>query len=215
MTDRRPIASRNTGWANRLTEKLAETNITPNQISMASMIAAALAGLAFYFGASMPGFGGVVLLILAAVFCQLRLICNLLDGMVAVEAGKSAPDGAFWNEAPDRVSDVLILVGLGYGLGVPALGWAAAAAALTTAYIRELGRATTGENDFCGPMAKPHRMALITLAVVGTLLQPLWGGSFDILLITLWILAIGALATSIRRSARIISRLKAQTAPDN
>lgn len=208
MTDRRPIASRNTGWAKRLTEKLAGTNITPNQISIASMVAAALAGLAFYFGALMPGFGGVVLLILAAVFCQLRLICNLLDGMVAVEAGKSAADGAFWNEAPDRVSDVLIFVGLGMGLGQPALGWAAAAAALTTAYIRELGRATTGENDFCGPMAKPQRMALITLAVVIAILQPLWGGSFEILLIALWVVALGALATALRRSARLITRLK-------
>lgn len=208
MTDRRPIASRNTGWAKRLTAKLAETNITPNQISIASMGAAALAGLAFYFGAAMPGFGGVVLLILAALFCQLRLICNLLDGMVAVEAGKSTPDGAFWNEAPDRVSDVLILVGLGYGLGLPALGWATAAAAVSTAYIRELGRATTGENDFCGPMAKPHRMAVITLAVVIAILQPLWGGSFEILRIALWIVAIGALTTALRRSVRIISRLK-------
>ncbi len=208
MTDRRPIASRNTGWAKRLTAKLAQTKITPNQISMASMIAAALAGLAFYFGASMPGFSGFLLLILAALFCQLRLICNLLDGMVAVEAGKSAPDGVFWNEAPDRVSDVLILVGLGTGLGVPALGWAAAAAALTTAYIRELGRATTGENDFCGPMAKPQRMALITLAVVIAILQPLWGGSFEILRIALWIVAIGALATALRRSVRLITRLQ-------
>ncbi len=208
MTDRRPIASRNTGWAKRLTAKLAETDITPNQISIASMVAAALAGLAFYFGASMPGFGGVILLMAAAVFCQLRLICNLLDGMVAVEAGKSAPDGAFWNEAPDRVSDVLILVGLGMGLGQPALGWAAAAAALTTAYIRELGRATTGENDFCGPMAKPHRMAVITLAVLVAILQPLWGGEVGVLQIALWVVAIGALATSIRRSARLITRLK-------
>ena len=179
------------------------------------MIAAALAGLAFYFGAEMQGFGGVILLILAGVFCQARLICNLLDGMVAVEAGKSAPDGAFWNEAPDRVSDVLILVGIGCGIAHPALGWAAAAAAVSTAYVRELGRATTGENDFCGPMAKPHRMAVITVAVVIAILQPLWSGGLDVLQIALWIVTIGALATAGRRSARLISRLKAQVPPQD
>ena len=78
---------------------------------------AALAGVAFYLAGSADGVLRVVLLVLAALFCQLRLLCNLLDGMVAIEAGKSAGDGPFWNEFPDRVSDILIVVGLGYGVG--------------------------------------------------------------------------------------------------
>ena len=60
--------------------------------------------------------------------------------MVAVEAGKSAPDGGFWNEFPDRISDTLIFAGIGYGIGWPALGWTAVAMALLTAYVRELGQ---------------------------------------------------------------------------
>ena len=117
MTDRRPIASRGSGWARALTKWLAARDISPNQISIASMAAAGLAGLCFYFGAMAGGFGGALLLLAAALFCQIRLICNLMDGLVAIEAQKGTPDGAFWNEAPDRVSDVLIFVGLGYGLG--------------------------------------------------------------------------------------------------
>ncbi len=91
MTDRRPIASRDTGWGHALTRRLTARGVTPNQISIASMGFAALAGLAFFIGAEGQGAGRVILLVLAALFCQLRLICNLLDGMVAVEAGQGAP----------------------------------------------------------------------------------------------------------------------------
>ena len=45
---RRPLASRDTGWARAVTRRLAATAITPNQISAAGMAFAALAGLAFW-----------------------------------------------------------------------------------------------------------------------------------------------------------------------
>ncbi len=210
MTDRRPLASRDTGWARALTRRLAETQITPNQISLASMGFALLAALALYGGARAAGFGGSLLLILGAVFCQARLLCNLLDGLVAVEAGKGAPDGAFWNEAPDRVSDILILAGLGYGVGLPTLGWVAAAMAVGTAYVRELGRASDGVNDFSGPLAKPHRMAVVTIAAVVAAFIPLFGGDgHGWLIAALWIIAVGAFLTSVRRSMALIARLTA------
>ncbi|SLN19311.1 CDP-alcohol phosphatidyltransferase [Roseovarius albus] len=203
MTDRRPIASRGSGWARALTKWLAARDISSNQISIASMGAAGLAGLCFYFGASAGGFGGALLLVAAALFCQLRLICNLMDGLVAVEAQKGTPDGAFWNEAPDRVSDVLIFIGLGYGLGLVGLGWAAAVMTVSTAYVRELGHNITGENDFCGPMAKPHRMALVTGTAVLAAVLPNWG----LLQLALWVVVIGAAVTVVRRSLRILQRL--------
>ncbi len=203
MTDRRPIASRDTGWARRLTHMLAQTGVTPNQISLASIGFAALAGLGFWLGGGAEGGGRAALLIAAALCCQLRLICNLMDGLVAVEAGKGAADGAFWNEAPDRLSDVLILVGLGFGIGLPGLGWAGAAMAIATAYMRELGRATTGENDFCGPMAKPQRMALLTGAA---LLAAFWNAPM-ILPLALWIVTLGAGLTVLRRGLRLVRRL--------
>ena len=61
----------------------------------------------------------------------------MLDGMVAVEGGKGSPDGPIWNEAPDRYSDIVILVGAGYGAAFagaasPSLGWAAAVFAVMT-----------------------------------------------------------------------------------
>ena len=207
-SDRRPISSRNTGWAIGITRQLVKTSITPNQVSIASMGAASIAGALFYMAGQTDGALRVIGLLVGALFCQLRLICNLLDGMVAVEAGKGSPDGPFWNEMPDRVSDIVIFIGIGYGIGMPALGWASGAFAVLTAYIRELGRASGQAADFSGPMAKPHRMATVTVAAVIAVFAALWGGSNQVMMVALWVIAIGALFTALKRSARLVLQLK-------
>lgn len=211
MTDpetRRPLASRSSGWAQSLARRLSASSVTPNQISQASMAAAALAFLAFTGAGFTDGILRGFLLIVGALGCQLRLICNLLDGMVAVEGGKSAPDGPFWNEAPDRVSDILILAGAGIAAHAPILGWMAASFAVLTAYIRELGRAEGQNSDFSGPMAKPQRMAIITIAALIAIAEPAITGTSLALTIALLIIIIGAALTALRRSFRLIASLK-------
>ncbi|MBL8583578.1 MAG: CDP-alcohol phosphatidyltransferase family protein [Rhizobiaceae bacterium] len=211
--NRRPLASRNTGWAAAVTRFLARTSVSPNQISIASMVAALAACVAFWAAGHAEGFvARAVLFAAAAAFCQLRLLCNLLDGMVAIEAGKAAPDGAFWNEFPDRVSDLLILAGVGYGIGHPALGWVAGALAILTAYVRELGRGCGLAADFSGPMAKPHRMAVVTAAALLSMLEPLWNGRNEALWAALWLVALGSGVTVIRRAWRVVTGLRSGAA---
>jgi phosphatidylglycerophosphate synthase len=172
------------------------------------MAMAAIAGIAFWQAGTATGGWRVALLLAAALFCQFRLLCNLFDGMVAIEGGKQAPDGPFWNEFPDRVADILILVGAGYGAGQPILGWAAAALAVLTAYTRELGRNCGLPADFSGPMAKQHRMAVITAAAVLSLSEPLWNGHNQIIAAALWLIAVGAVITVVRRAASIVRKLR-------
>ncbi|MFV0292808.1 MAG: CDP-alcohol phosphatidyltransferase family protein [Paracoccus sp. (in: a-proteobacteria)] len=215
MTDpenRRPLASRKTGWANRTARWLAGTRITPNQISQIGMVAALLAGLCFWAAGACTGFGRGLALLAGAGFCQLRLLCNLFDGMVAIEARRGAPDGRFWNEFPDRVSDALILIGLALGLDVPGLGWAAVSFAFLTAYVRELGIGLGQGADFSGPMAKQHRIALVTGAAVLSVFEPVWNGQGQILNAALWVMVVGAVLTVARRSWRLIMKLHAQQA---
>lgn len=207
--NRRPLSSRDSSWARSIARRLSTASVTPNQISMASMAMAAIAGVAFWQAGAATGGARVALLLTAALFCQFRLLCNLFDGMVAIEGGKQAPDGPFWNEFPGRVADILILVGTGYGVGLPALGWTAGAFAVLTAYTRELGRNCGLPADFSGPMAKQHRMAAITAAAVLSLLEPLWSGHNQVLLGALWLIAIGAAMTAIRRAANIVRKLRA------
>jgi phosphatidylglycerophosphate synthase len=103
----------------------------------------------------------------------------------------------------------MILAGLGCGIGMPALGWAAAAFALMTAYVRELGRANGAPSDFSGPMAKQHRMALVTAAALLSSVEFLWNGDGEVLMLALWIIVIGAGLTALRRAYRQIGWLRA------
>ena len=137
-------------------------------------------------------------------------MCNLLDGLVAVEGGLRAKDGPFWNEAPDRAADILILVGFGLGAGQPALGWAAAAMAVLTAYVRELGRAEGMAADFSGPLAKPQRMALVTFGAVIAAIEPFLTGTAAVMTVVLWVLILGTGVTALRRAWRLIDWMRAR-----
>ena len=208
MNDRRPIATRNAGWAQSAARRLAHSRITPNQISIASIACAALAGAAFWATATTSGSSATFLFLLAALGCQTRLICNLLDGMVAMEGGKREPSGPFWNEFPDRVADILILAGAGLGLGNPSLGLAAATMAVFTAYVRELGRANGAPSDFSGPMAKPQRMAVMTVsAIIAACAITGWWQADAALNAGLWIVIAGSTLTVLRRAVRLIGWL--------
>jgi phosphatidylglycerophosphate synthase len=200
---RRPLTSRNTAWARWLSRRLAATEITPNQISLAS-IGFALVGGLLLLRPDWP-----VALVFAAICIQLRLLCNLIDGMVAVEGGKGTPTGALYNEIPDRIADSLFLIGAGYGIGLPALGWFAALAAAITAYIRVLGGSLGLKPDFRGPQAKPQRMALLTVACLATALEDVYSGSQYTLVVALCLLIVGTLWTIVRRTRAIAAELAA------
>ena len=86
-------------------------------------------------------------------------------------------------------------------------GWAAAVFAVLTAYIRELGRALGQPADFKGPMAKPQRMAALTVACLVSALEPLWGWRGQTLMIALVIVALGTAFTVFRRTRTLARRL--------
>ncbi len=123
--------------------------------------------------------GKWLLPILAAVFIQCRLLCNLFDGMVAIEGGKKTNSGELFNDIPDRISDALLLVCAGYAITMISwggtLGWCAALLAVMTAYVRTLAASLGAPINFQGPMAKQHRMALMTLACLLTAVENSFG----------------------------------------
>jgi phosphatidylglycerophosphate synthase len=201
-TGRRPLASRETRWARWLAARLAGAGITPNAISAASMPIAALGAALMLWGT------GPLAFLFSAVAVQLRLLCNLLDGMVAIEGGKASAAGALWNEIPDRVADSLLLVPVGYAVGRPWLGWAAALVAALTAYIRVLGGALGLTQSFAGIMAKQRRMAALTLALVAQAMELLWSGSRLSLEAGLWLILLGSMVTCWTRTAGLARGLE-------
>lgn len=207
---RRPIASRDTKWAAHVTRRLVALRVPPDAISIASVLAALLAGAAFALSAQAGSFGAGLLLVLAAALTQMRLLCNLFDGLVAVEGGMGGPTGAFWNEVPDRLSDLLILAGLGIAAGAPWLGLLAGGLAIFTAYLREFGRAQGLGSDFSGPGAKSHRMAVVTGGALAQVLALILGLGWPITLWALWLVTLLTGVTVIRRSRRILAGLGSQ-----
>ncbi|GAA0684565.1 CDP-alcohol phosphatidyltransferase family protein [Marinobacterium maritimum] len=166
-SNRRPLAVRSLAISHRIARWLSRRQITPNQISVMSVVFAALGFVSLLGYASLER--GAFLLLLAAICIQLRLLCNLFDGMVAVEGGQQTPAGELFNDLPDRIADPLFIIGAGLvtqsAYGMP-LAWGCALLAVMTAYVRVLGVSMGGPADFRGPMAKQHRMALLTLAFI-------------------------------------------------
>ena len=208
MTDnRRPLATRSAGWAKWLANVLVKLNISPNQISVLSMLPA-LAGAWILACRPATLMLTPVLLIVVALCIQLRLLANMLDGMVAIEGGKQSKVGILYNEIPDRIADSLFIVALGYAIAMPWLGWLGALLAAKTAYIRLLGGANGLNQSFRGPMAKQHRMFVMSLGCLLAACNFSFFGMQQVLVITAYIMAIGAGITCITRTLDIAKQLK-------
>lgn len=212
---RRPLKTRDWPFFKSLASWLARTGATPNAISFMSIVFGCLAGASLVATAHVEGWAVRVCWLGAAVGVQLRLIANLLDGMVAVEGRKGGPVGDLWNEAPDRVSDVAIFVGAGFAAGgCPILGFSAAIVALFVAYVRALGASVGVGQIFLGPQAKQQRMAVITVASVISAAVPTarWDAagcvSLTVIRVALLIIILGGIVTAWRRLARIAGLLR-------
>jgi phosphatidylglycerophosphate synthase len=204
--DRRPIAARELGIFKSLASRLAKAGVSANAISVLGMLAGLLAGAALVFTARRPELARA-LWVAAAAFIQLRLLANMLDGMVAIESGTASKVGELYNEVPDRVSDTAVLVGLGYAAGGdPVWGWAAALAAMFTAYVRTTGKGAGAKSDFRGPMAKQQRMFLVTMTAIICASSAL--STSRLPRIVLIVIAAGSVLTALRRLWGVARALK-------
>jgi len=206
--DRRPLASRGTKWANDLAKLISKMNISPNDISILSVVFSMLALLFYYL--SIENFW---YLTLAVVCIQMRLVCNLLDGMVAIEYNKKSIYGNLFNDIPDRFADVFIIMGAGLyshykinssGVGLN-LAWINSILAVLTAYIRVLGSSVGTPMFFAGIMAKPQRMAILTIATLLTLIPNI---PVPFIYIALVLMLIGQCLTVVWRIKLIANELK-------
>ena len=96
-----------------------------------------------------------------------------------------------------------------------ALGYIATILAIFTAYIRAAGKIAGAPNEFCGPMAKQHRMLVITLICLYSAITPRsWqmitfnDSQIGLMSLGLVVIVVGCVITVIRRVSRITQALK-------
>jgi phosphatidylglycerophosphate synthase len=212
LGDRRPIATRNRKWAQHATAWLADRNVSPNAISVAGMCACSVGGIALGL-TSVADYR--ILWLIAAAGAQLRLTANMLDGMVALASGRASKVGELYNEIPDRISDAAVFIGAGFAWGGNiSLGYIATIFAIFTAYVRAAGKIAGAPNEFCGPMAKQHRMLVITLISLYSAIAPRsWqmipfnDAHIGVVTVGLLVIIVGSAITVIRRLSRIADAL--------
>ena len=90
------------GYCLALGKRLGQSGVSPNALTYASLVIAALAGLA----AALGDFA------IAALLLVLSGLCDIWDGAVARASGRATPFGALLDSTVDRLSDALPLLGL-------------------------------------------------------------------------------------------------------
>jgi phosphatidylglycerophosphate synthase len=204
-TSRRPIAEIFRRTANAATRFCVRNGIHADAISYLSILAAIAAGFCFWRSGQIRW-----MLIVAPLFCFLRLWFNMLDGMVAVAVNKASRRGEILNDLPDRISDIIIFVGVAHGgLMNPFIGYWAAILAVLTAYVGLFGQALGGQREFGGMMSKPWRMVSLSIGAWLTFFtDTISFGPFAILDWTCLIVIAGCVETIVVRLKRIMAALQ-------
>lgn len=147
------------GRLSLITRRLAERGTHPNTVTVAGVVAAALAAAGLVAGALVHPLWWASVPLLGV----LRLAANAIDGSLARSTGQSSARGEVLNEVGDRVGDGLMLAALGPTVGWELAGWAVASAFLV-AFTGVLAQVVTGARESTGPMGKADRVMLLSVA---------------------------------------------------
>ncbi|MBW3615601.1 MAG: CDP-alcohol phosphatidyltransferase family protein [Actinobacteria bacterium] len=150
---------------------LDRAGVRADHLTIAGLVMAAATAVAVASGHLLVG---VVLLALAGV-------PDLLDGAVAKAAGTASPRGAFFDSVADRVTDSLVLGGIGWHLAAtrgglaPMLPFAVMGASMLISYERARAE-SLGYSARGGLMERAERVVLLGfgLAFSGLLMGVLW-----------------------------------------
>src|SRR4029077_5798717 len=135
-----------------------------------------------------------------------------VGGWVGVGGGKGSRRGEILNDLPDRISDIIIFVGVAHsGLMNPLIGYWTAIFAVLTAYVGLFGQALGGQREFGGIMSKPWRMVALSVGAWATFFLGQEGlARFTILDLACFAVIAGCIETMVVRLKRIAAALHNQ-----
>jgi CDP-diacylglycerol---glycerol-3-phosphate 3-phosphatidyltransferase len=183
-----------------LVDRLARAGVTPDQLTLAAVPVAILAGACLLASPTVPA-----LLLAVPVLAVLRTVLNLLDGNMARRTGLIHPRGELYNELGDRVADTAFLAPVAFLPGArPEVVLLGVLVGVLASYVGITARAAGGERIYRGIMSKPGRMALLIVCAAWAFAAgpgdtTAWGVFGPLLLIGTTLTLIERIAIAIRR----------------
>ncbi|ABE53074.1 archaetidylinositol phosphate synthase [Methanococcoides burtonii] len=196
----RPAATR---ILDPIARRVANKGISPNALSVASLVCAALAGISFYFSVDNP-LGALI----AIFFVALNSFLDALDGAVARYLRTDSKKGDFLDHVIDRYSDVFIICGMFFGGHVQwQIGTIAIVCVLLTSYLGTQAQALGIGRFYGGIMGRADRLVLILIASLAYYIYSEAIFGYTIIGWSLVVIAIGSHITAIQRMGSIWKRL--------
>jgi len=170
----------------------AQHHIHPDLFTYGALLLSFVAALAFLLARAHHAW---LWLVLPCVL--VRLLLNLMDGLVARQLGLASAWGEAKNEFGDRLADAAIFLGLAFGGYADArLAALALALILCVSYLGILGKALGGPRVYGGIFGKGDRMISLALFTF----YPLFSGN---LASYNWYLAFAAVAAAVTALQRL------------
>jgi CDP-diacylglycerol---glycerol-3-phosphate 3-phosphatidyltransferase len=168
-------------FASKVIEPLADFfvryEVSPDTISIASLICAFFAGLCFYYSPTSRE-----LVLLAGILVILNSIFDALDGVIARKLNRATPRGDFLDHVIDRYSDVFIICSIFFaGYVAWQVGVAAIVGVLLTSYLGTQAQALNLGRYYGGIMGRADRLVVVILAALGNFIVPAPIAGFSVL----------------------------------
>lgn len=196
----RPIASR---VIDPLANFFIKYEVSPDTVSIISLICAFFAGLSFYYS---PEYEDLTLL--AGILVVFNSIFDALDGVIARKSNRATPRGDFLDHVIDRYSDVFIICSIFFAGYVSwQIGVAAIVGVLLTSYLGTQAQALNLGRYYGGIMGRADRLVVIILAAFANSVYPALILGFTILGWAVILIAVTSHITAIQRIIYIWKRL--------
>ncbi|MFB6254283.1 MAG: CDP-alcohol phosphatidyltransferase family protein [Halobacteriaceae archaeon] len=146
---------------------LENTWVTPDTISVISLLLAISAAILFYYGGQVPVlyFGGGLLVFLNGWL-------DILDGALARELERDSRAGDLLDHVIDRYADLFMITGLAAGIGRYDLGIAAVTGVFMTSYLGTQAQAVNLNRVYAGLLGRADRIALIAIVSAIAAVRP-------------------------------------------
>ncbi len=195
-------------FASKVIEPLADFfiryEVSPNAVSIISLICAFFAGVSFYYSPASREF-----ILLAGILVILNSIFDALDGVIARKSNKATPRGDFLDHVIDRYSDVFIICSIFFaGYAFWQVGVVAIVGVLLTSYLGTQAQALNLGRYYGGIMGRADRLVVIILAAFGNFAFPVLIAGFSILGWAVILIAVTSHVTAVQRIYYIWKELR-------